>query len=400
MKNNFSFRTTAAIIATSLLAASAISLAAPAQAAPPSGAAWAVSLGDSYISGEGGRWAGNSSDAAQVDALGSGAYLDGGNAETIERCHRSTSAEIKVGGVSSLNLACSGSKTSTFTNSKGYFKPGLDFFDDGKGNIGQALALQQFAAKNKVSTVAVSVGGNDLNFASLVTTCVTKFLTTSSSSPGLCQDDDSVKANFTQSNVTAVASKISASLKNVRQAMTNAGYADSDYRIVMQNYPQPLPTSDKMPYPQSGFSRQSTYGCGFWNADLDWAAKTALPTINSTVKAGLSGAGLSNGSLLDISKLFSGHELCASGTKKLNDTSLTNWKSQGAADVSEWVNEIRTVSTAFSDYYIQESLHPNYWGQLALRGCLRQAIQSGSGGACSSSGTGLTSLGEPKVKLG
>ncbi|WP_199533237.1 hypothetical protein [Renibacterium salmoninarum] len=51
MKNNFSFRTEAAIIATSLLAASAISLAAPAQAAPPSGAAWAVSLGDSYISG-------------------------------------------------------------------------------------------------------------------------------------------------------------------------------------------------------------------------------------------------------------------------------------------------------------------------------------------------------------
>lgn len=394
------FRPMAAVIAVSALATGALAVAAPAQAAPPSGASWVVSLGDSYISGEGGRWAGNSSKAAQVDALGSGAYLDGGNKETTERCHRSTSAEIKIGGVNSLNLACSGAKTATYTNSKGYFKPGLDFFDDGKGNIGQALALQQFAAQNKVTAIAVSVGGNDLNFADVVTTCVTKFLGSSSWSPSYCKDDSSVKANFTASNTAQVAAKISTGLKNVRSAMANAGYLDSDYRIIMQNYPQPLPTSDKMPYPESGYSRQSTYGCGFWNADLDWAARTVLPTINSTVSAGLAGAKLTNSSSLDMSKLFSGRELCASGTKKLNETSLSSWQSPGASDVSEWINEIRTVSTAFSDYYIQESLHPNYWGQLAMRNCLRQAYQSGSGGACTGAGTGLTAVGEPKVKLG
>lgn len=400
MKSSAIFRSAAALAAASALALGSLGLAVPAQAAPPSGASWVVSMGDSYISGEGGRWAGNSSKAAQVDALGSGAYLDGGDRETTERCHRSTSAEVKIGVANALNLACSGAKTATYTNSKGYFKPGLDFYDDGKGNTGQALALQRFAAQNKVTAIAVSIGGNDLNFADVVTTCVTKFLGSSSWSPSYCKDDSSVKANFTPANTADVAAKISAGLKNVRSAMANAGYADSDYRIVMQNYPQPLPTSDKIPYQESGYSRQSTYGCGFWNADLDWAARTALPTINSMVSAGLAGAKLSNGSSLDVSKLFAGRELCATGTKKLNETSLSSWQSPGASDVSEWINEIRTVSTAFSDYYIQESLHPNYWGQLALRNCLRQAYQSGTGGACTGAGTGLTAAGEPKVKLG
>lgn len=37
-------------------------------------------------------------------------------------------------------------------------------------------------------------------------------------------------------------------------------------------------------------------------------------------------------------------------------------------DKTEWINQIRTVSTAGgSPYYIQESLHPNYWAQLATR---------------------------------
>lgn len=390
-------RTLLAVTAVGTLSLGMIS---PVQAAAPPGNPWIVSLGDSYISGEGGRWAGNSSKAAQVDALGNSAYLDGGNKETIERCHRSASAEVKIGGVNSLNLACSGSTTSTYTNSKGYFKPGLDFSDDGKGNIGQALALQQFAAKNKVSTIAVSVGGNDLNFSEIITTCVTKFLTSLSWAPSYCKDASSVTENFTAANLAAVTAKISTALKNVQAAMSNAGYTDSEYKVVVQNYPQPLPTSANIAYPQSGYSRQSTYGCGFWDKDLDWAAQTALPKINATVKAGFSGAGLSNSKFLDVSSLLAGHELCAKGTKKLNDTALSSWQSPGASDSSEWVNEIRTVSTAMSDYFINESLHPNYWAQLALRGCLRQVYQSGSGGTCTGAGSGLTGVGEPKVKLG
>ena len=108
---------------------------------------WLVSVGDSYISGEAGRWAGSSNTSSSyADALGATAYYDnaGSTGEQINRCHRSKAAEVYVGGgVNGLNLACSGAKTSTYTDRSGYFKPGLDFADDGAGHLGQAKMLQQ-----------------------------------------------------------------------------------------------------------------------------------------------------------------------------------------------------------------------------------------------------------------
>ena len=80
---------------------------------------------------------------------------------------------------------------------------------------------------------------------------------------------------------------------------------------------------------------------------------------------------------------------------------LASWQSPGAVDRTEWVNQIRTVSTAGSSpYFIQESLHPNYWGQLAVRSCVRQAYNGGTprGGTCVRSANGLVN-GEPAMTL-
>ena len=68
-------RLRAAIGLTATLAATAALTplgAAPAQAdGPGAGNPWVVSVGDSYISGEAGRWAGSSNDSsARADALG------------------------------------------------------------------------------------------------------------------------------------------------------------------------------------------------------------------------------------------------------------------------------------------------------------------------------------------
>jgi hypothetical protein len=100
---------------------------------PGTGTPWVVSVGDSYISGEAGRWAGNSNASeSYVDALGPTAYYDnaGNTGEQITRCHRSKSAEIFIGiGANGLNLACSGARTTSYTDGDN-FKPGLDFFDN------------------------------------------------------------------------------------------------------------------------------------------------------------------------------------------------------------------------------------------------------------------------------
>src|SRR6476659_3638382 len=138
-----------------------------------------VTVGDSYISGEAGRWAGNASSESYVAALGSTAYYDNAanNGESIPGCHRSKSNESVIGsGVVAKDLACSGAKTATAPYSSGSdFKPGLDFYDDGAGHQGQAKALQSYAGAHNVKLIVISIGGNDYRFADIVQDCVEDF---------------------------------------------------------------------------------------------------------------------------------------------------------------------------------------------------------------------------------
>ena len=391
-----------AVVAGALLALCA---AAPAVASPGVGTPTIVTVGDSYISGEAGRWAGNSnSGEVYHDAGGADAYWDNATntGEQITRCHRSEAAEAFVGGgVQGINLSCSGARTATFTDGDGNFKPGLDFYLSGS-NKGQARTLQEAAVANNVKMVVVSIGGNDFNFASIVQTCVTDFLTSPSWWKDYCYDDSSVTSNFTSANVNAQTTKIKNAILNLRTAMANAGYGASQYTILVQNYESPIPNGSAFRYSESGYTRQNTGGCGFWNADANWANATALPTINNAVFNGAAQAGLSNLKTMNVSSAFNGRRLCENTVGLIEEKGLAGWWSAGAVDKTEWVNQIRTVSTCCgSNYYIQESLHPNYWGQLALRSCVRQAYNAGvpRGGTCTRSSTGLLN-GEPRMTLG
>ena len=66
--------------------------------------------------------------------------------------------------------------------------------------------------------------------------------------------------------------------------MRAAGYSDGSWDLLVQTYPSPMPDGDGIRYSQSGYDRQFVGGCGFWDADADWANSTALPAINKTVK--------------------------------------------------------------------------------------------------------------------
>jgi hypothetical protein len=369
---------------------------------PGVGTPWVTSVGDSYISGEAGRWAGNSNTSSSyTDALGSTAYYDNATntAEQIPNCHRSKSAEVYVGGgVNGMNFACSGAKTSTATGSD--FKPGLDFYSSG-ANQGQALMLQNFATTHNVKMISLSIGGNNFNFASVVQSCIVDFLTSPTWWKDYCNDDSSVTANFTTANINTQTTAIKNGILNIRQAMLNAGYADSAYKIVVQDYESPVPNGSGFRYGESGFTRQDTGGCGFWNNDANWANATALPTINNAVKNAATATGLTNIKVLELQSAFNGRRLCENTVGLLEEKGLTSWTQAGAVDNTEWINQIRTVSTVFGPYQVQESLHPNYWGQLALRNCVRQAYNGGTikGGTCTISGTGLTAGGEPKMNL-
>jgi hypothetical protein len=370
---------------------------------PGEGTPWVVTLGDSYISGEAGRWAGNTNESSsKTDALGSSAYYDnsGHTAELIPGCHRSQSAEAYIGGgVNGENLACSGAKTSSFSSGED-FKPGLDFYNSG-GHEGQALMLEKFAKTHNVKLVPISIGGNNFNFASIVQTCIEDFLLTPEWWPSYCSEEESVTNNFTAGNIATQQAAIKAGVLNVAKAMTGAGYTSTQYTILVQNYPSPMPNGEGFRYAQKGYTRQTVGGCGFWNHDANEANATMLPAISGAVFKGAEEAKLTNLKTMNISSAFNGRRLCEKGVGLLEEEGLSSWKQAGAVNKSEWINQVRTVTGIFPPYEIQEDLHPNYWAQLALRNCVTQAYNSGTpkSGACTISGEGLNSAGEPNMSL-
>ena len=98
--------------------------------------------------------------------------------------------------MSGENLACSGAKTYSFSEGEKW-KPGLDFYNSG-GKEGQALMLQNFAKTHDVKLVAVSIGGNNFNFASVVQDCVEDFLESTIFYDFYCSKESSVTNNFTR----------------------------------------------------------------------------------------------------------------------------------------------------------------------------------------------------------
>jgi hypothetical protein len=183
--------------------------------------------------------------------------------------------------------------------------------------------------------------------------------------------------------------------------MRNAGYADSQWTLIAQTYSSPIPPGSGFRYPQSGFTRQTIGGCGMWNRDADWANNVVVTTLNATIVNGVAQSGLTNARIFDARNALAGRRLCESTVGLLEERGVSTWRQAGASDATEWVSQIRTVTTLLPPYQLQEDLHPSYWGQLALRNCLRQAWNGGAprSGSCTR-GTGSDPLGEPNMSFG
>jgi hypothetical protein len=371
---------------------------------PGVGTPTVVTLGDSAISGEAGRWAGNTNTASwRVDALGSTAYWDTPTGEAIAGCHRSKAAQAHIGGgIASANLACSGAKTTTGGTGSGQdFKPGIDFYSDAQGRKGQALALQEYASTHNVKAVVVMIGANNYGFAAIVERCVLNWVTSPSWWKNYCSDDSDMTSRFTSARQAQETENVKQALLRVSQAMSNAGYNASQYTIIGQTYWSPVPRGNGMRYPESGWTRQSIGGCGAWNRDLNWANDTVVVAMNNTMRNAVAASGLPNTRVLDMQNALVDRRLCENTVGLLEEVGVASWQSAGAVDRTEWVAQIRTLTTIFGPYQLQEDAHASYWGQRAMRNCLRLAYNGGAvrGGRCVRAANGLNAQGEPNMQL-
>ncbi|WP_338120154.1 GDSL-type esterase/lipase family protein [Streptomyces agglomeratus] len=339
--------------------------AGPSMASPTSGPTAIVSMGDSYISGEAGRWQGNSltnsGSRDGSDRAWTGSGYDPGRVygpTAVNGCHRSDSAEVRsaTGTAQALiNIACSGATTkNVFRAASG----GTPY----KGEAPQADQLAGIAAANNVKVIALSVGGNDLGFADIITACAADYMVWYS----YCHDDQQVAVD---AKIDAAMAGVGKAVDEIRAVMSAGGYAASAYRIVLQSYPSPIPRAAENRYAESGWTRVSTGGCPFWNKDSDWARDSLVPQIAGRLKGVAAAKGVE---FLDLRDMLQGREVCAKQSRLVNATQPPS------ATSSEWARWIDSDSTQGP---VQESMHPNYYGQLAQGRCLGLVYAAPAGGA-------------------
>lgn len=332
-----------------------------------------VALGDSLAAGTGGRWAGNTNlSPSRVDALGSSAYED-------QSCLRSTAAAVSerepigFGDLPGVNLACAGASVDDLS--------------------GQLVELQRLIDEgNEIELVVISVGAEDFGYSSVVTTCAASYIASSSGLSRTCSELDFVTENFAEEKIDSVAEDVANSLDDLTDLLAQTGQ-DSD--VLILTYPATLP-ADGLRHADGGVGRTFDGGCPFWDADAAFLMDTAVAAVNTAVR---DAASATEATLVDLEAAVAGRELCAPGVDTVEGAEVATWTHPLAVDQTEWVHEVSLVDAA--EALVRESLQLNYWGQRAVRSCLRQAWNEGGqaqSGSCVRADEG-TESGEPIMTL-
>ena len=254
-----------------------------------------------------------------------------------------------------------------------------------KGERPQADQLYDLANTCDVKAITVTVGANDLDWAGVVDECVRDFL---ASSPAFniyytcASDQDAVTA----AKVLDVRDKLHKTIDSIVKTMDDAHYARNSYRLIVQGYiAYVAPGSQLVAYnDRSGLSHR---GCPLADSDADWFRTVLVPRLNSAMYQVVEDRRQLNGQpvniqFLDRLEAFKGHELC-------NRNALPVYGHPIAMDMAEWANKL---NLDLNTNKFVESLHPNYYGQLALQQCLALMYATAGDQRCTAVGTGSTQV--------
>ncbi|MEU9295772.1 ricin-type beta-trefoil lectin domain protein [Streptomyces sp. NPDC048266] len=282
-----------------------------------------ISLGDSEISGE-----------------GVGTYEPPTNGPT-NWCHRSPDAAIHRTGIPAdltFNVSCSGAYSGNIRigGSKQY-----------ADELVQSDNLAVKARNTRIKMVLLVAGANDdLQFGPVMTDCVTRYLTLQ----GPCEPK---YAPGWQARVDGLVPKVEQTVRDLKNVMRDAGYADGDYKLVLMGYPSPIgPDFHDNP----NFPGKLVCGGLGYDSDTVWGRNTAVPAFERGMRA----AAASTGAVyLDNSRLFHGHEVC------MEDP----WARGLYIDLSK--------PGTPDENSVRQSFHPNARGHAAFASCLTQIYDAG-----------------------
>ncbi|MEU7230296.1 GDSL-type esterase/lipase family protein [Streptomyces chrestomyceticus] len=335
-----------------------------------------VSMGDSYISGEGGRWRGNSEDNEAQKRGTDRAYVCESRTSSAARsssspapsatntpppepkctkdpkrvygtdtyaypCHRSDVAEVESAkkeaklDLKPVNIACSGAETKHLLEKT---------FKD---QVPQVKKLEtELKARYDVKLIVLSVGGNDLGFGTLIRNCYIAWW--------FGRTCETTKAAM-EGKVENVGKEIKKVITKIQDVMKG-----EQYKLVLQSYPAAIaPTSRNRAKTKTA---QRSQGCQIKQGDADWA----IGLGNKIAEMQHRIARETKVSFMDIKNAFQGNEVCADTARQAQQGESI--KKQISEVSAEWMRYLIPFSSADKK---QESLHPNSIGQNALGYCLK-----------------------------
>ena len=293
-----------------------------------------VALGDSFVSGEGGRWQGNFSHNVNVatdhyNMSDRGAlrvpHPGSTDTETIARtiygdtvdnlCNRSDMPAASRmrnayrGTTEFLNYACSGAETKDIRYS--YYK----------NEKPQIRNLYDANELNEIKYVNLGVGGNDFGFTTTIVQCVASRLRTDGQIHAL---HDILKIIFTGEGIPRncapyfteqfssldetnnIAGKVLSTVQKIQQEMESLGYghySERNYRIVLQGYPSIVPDEHDWRVVNDDYIS----GCPLNRNEMTIVNRELIPKLNGILEAVADRAKVD---FVNPENALRGHRLC------------------------------------------------------------------------------------------
>jgi len=280
-----------------------------------------ITMGDSEISGEG------------VGNYEPGTHEDG------NWCDRSLDQAVWKLTIESdvrYNVACSGADPVNMEYG------GPSQWDE--LNQGDSLAIHARNTHLKLIWVVAGANGpGSIEFGPVASDCALRRVFFMGTCWPTYTDQWGARVEVTRTNVESA-------LQSIRQTMTDAGYLNSDYDLVLQSYPSPAgPDVEDNP----NFPGWYSGGCLLYLADMAFARNKAVPMFERALRAAAHNTGTR---YLDNSRLFAGLEPC-SDFRAVRGLTI------------EW--------GIWDENAARQSFHPNSHGHVMFAECMDQFYASG-----------------------
>ncbi|NVK72210.1 MAG: hypothetical protein HWE24_01920, partial [Oceanospirillaceae bacterium] len=339
--------------------------------------------------GEGGRWKGNALLPNNAESSSHGfagtdvapaSLAQAYEADSVDNgCHRAHSAPIhglREDFDETVNLACSGAKNK-------HLWPLNEDGSEYRGEPQQLDQLEELMLTNEVQLIVLGVGGNDMGFSSLIVECMVSYAINALNpiANRHCRDEVDLRVG----ELFHVERKVKKTIELTRAKMASAGKLEGlDYKILLMGYPSVTADSTDV-HMGNGDSHINFYlQCPFDLGDLAYVDQTLIGPMNGMYA---SIAKQMNVNFLSVKEAFNGHKLCDGRNYRGFDqpdepmqASTREWVRfldipyvTGIEDIADRAVELELEEPVSGEQgRVQESMHPNYFGQEAIGACLKQ----------------------------